>query len=132
MPWHSQRHLWLTPFGGAHAVGHFWDDASGEFLCHYINLQEPLRRSRVGFDSSDHVLDVVVDTDGNWRWKDQDELEEAVGLGLFSKAEARAIREEGERVIATFASLFPTGWESWRPDPSWPALKLPPTWHCLA
>ena len=37
-------------------------------------------------------------------------------LGLFSEAEARAIRAEGERVIGRLDGLIPTGWERWRPD----------------
>jgi len=23
---------------------------------------------------------------------------------------------------------WPTGWEAWRPDPSWPVPELPPGW----
>ena len=49
-------------------------------------------------------------------------------LGLFSEAEARAIRAEGERVIGRLGGLIPTGWERWRPDPGWPALPLPVRW----
>jgi len=45
MPWHTQRRVWVMPFGAAHAIGHFWEDATGEFLGHYINLQAPLQRS---------------------------------------------------------------------------------------
>jgi hypothetical protein len=131
MPWHSQRHVWLMPFGAAHAIGHFWNDATGRFLCHYVNLQAPLRRSPIGFDSCDQVLDVVVDPDGRWHWKDEDEFEEALEAGLFHPAEAAAIRAEGERVIAQLPHLLPTGLEPWQPDPSWPLPKLPPNWRDL-
>ncbi|MBV8715140.1 MAG: YgaC family protein [Chloroflexi bacterium] len=86
------------------------------FLFWKINLQAPLRRTPLGFDSWDHLLDLWVMPDGSWSWKDEDELEEAVDLGLFSEAEARAIRAEGERVIGRLDGLIPTGWERWRPD----------------
>jgi hypothetical protein len=129
--WQTNRVVWLMPFGAAHAIGHFWNDATDEFLGHYINLQAPLRRTPLGYDSSDQVLDVVVAPDGTWRWKDEDEFAEAVQLKLFTPAEAAAIRAEGEHVIARLASLLPTGWEGWRPDASWPvsALKLPADLH---
>jgi len=110
---------------------HFWNDATGEFLGHYVNLQAPLRRTPLGYDSGDHVLDIVVAPDGAWRWKDEDEFAEAIQLEHFTPSEAAEVRAEGERVIAGLPSLLPTGWETWRPDPAWPvsALKLPPDLH---
>ena len=27
--WRTNRVVWLTPFGAAHAIGHFWNDDSG-------------------------------------------------------------------------------------------------------
>jgi hypothetical protein len=126
--WQTNRVLWLTPFEAAHAIGHFWNHASGAFVGYYINLQAPLVRSPRGFDSRDHVLDVVVDPDGSWHWKDEHELIEATTLGLFSQADAREIRAEGERVITSLPSLLPTGWENWMPNHAWSVdtLRLPP------
>jgi hypothetical protein len=112
--------------------GHLWNDASDEFAGYYINLQAPLRRTPIGYDSFDHVLDIVVAPDRSWRWKDEDEFEEAIQLGLLTPNEAADIRAEGERVIADLPSLLPTGWENWRPDPHWlvSALRLPKDyWH---
>jgi uncharacterized protein DUF402 len=125
MLWHTNRVVWWTPLGAAHSIGHFWNAASGIFLGYYINLQAPLRRSPLGFDSRDHVLDIVVKPDGTWHWKDEDELAQAVEVGLFTPAQAIAIRAEGERAIATLPSRLPTGWEDWLPDPTWPPLTLP-------
>jgi len=127
IPWHTNRVVWLTPFEAAHAIGHFWNDLSGQFLGYYINLQAPLQRARYGFDSLDHVLDVVVSPDGTWHWKDEDELDAAVELGVFTRQEALEIRAEGECVIARLPDLLPTGWEGWLPDPAWSLtmLRLP-------
>jgi hypothetical protein len=69
-----------------------------------------------GIETTDHALDVVIDVDGSWRWKDEADFAEAQRLGVFSSEEAAAIRVEGERVVA--ARPWPTGWEDWRP--SWP------------
>jgi predicted RNA-binding protein associated with RNAse of E/G family len=63
--------------------------------------------------TTDHALDVIVDPDGTWQWKDEDDLTEAQALGVFTLEQATAIRAEGERVIA--AKPWPTGWEDWRP-----------------
>jgi len=83
-----------------------------------------VERDATGFNALDHVLDVVVPPDLAWRWKDLDELEVAVDVGLYSQAEAAAIRANGERAIAQLPALIPTGWEDWRPDPAWPVSQL--------
>jgi len=118
-PWSAPGALQLTRPGDAHSVWIFEDSW-------YVNLQEPLRRTALGFDTHDQLLDVVRSRDGRWRWKDEDELADAVRRGFVSEDEAAAIRAEGERVIA--ADPFPTGWEAWEPDPSWSALGLPAGW----
>jgi len=77
-------------------------------------------------ETQDHELDLVVRPDRSWRWKDEEKMEYWVRQGRFTPAEVAAIRAEGERVLA--ASPFPTGWEDWRPDPSWRVPKLPSDW----
>ena len=49
-----------------------------------------------------------------------------VDFGLLDSDEVRA---EAERVLA--APPWPTGWEAWRPDPSWPAPALPDGWDVV-
>jgi very-short-patch-repair endonuclease len=127
--WHTHRVLRLTQVGAAHSLDLFWDDATDRFVCWYVNLQSPLRRSRLGFDTLDHVLDLVVEPDGGWHWKDEEEFEAARHRGLLTPAEAEAIRVEGERVAADLSRLLPTGWETWRPPPGLPRPALPPDWH---
>jgi hypothetical protein len=129
--WQWNRLLKLTRFGDAHSLDLFWDDATGDFLGWYVNLQTPLQRSPLGFDTADQALDVVIDPDGSWRWKDEDDLAACVELGLFTAQEAAEIRAEGERVIAALPSLIPTGWEDWRPDPAWQLPELPAGWHAV-
>ena len=126
--WAWNRVLWLTRFGERHSLGLFWDDSSGDFLGWYVNLQTPLQRSALGFDSLDHALDVWIEPDGSWRWKDEADLARCVELEIFGEAEADDIRAEGERAIAALPKLLPTGWEDWQPDPAWPAPTLPANW----
>jgi predicted RNA-binding protein associated with RNAse of E/G family len=80
-------------------------------------------------DVTDHALDVWVDPDGSWRWKDEDDFAALQRHGVFDAAAARRVRAEGERVIEAWP--FPTGWEDWRPDPRWPTPELPDDWHVV-
>lgn len=97
----------------------------------YVNLQAPLRRTALGFDTTDHALDVIVRLDGTWRWKDEDELAEAVEHGLFTVEEAEHFRADGERAVARILDReppFDRDWSSWRPDPGWTMPSLPDGW----
>lgn len=108
--------------GDAHAVWHFWEGPERRFAGWYVNLQAPLRRADRGFETQDHELDLWIDADGSWRWKDEAKLDDWVRRGRFTGPEAAAIRAEGKRVLAAWP--FPTGWEEWRPDPTWPVPEL--------
>lgn len=108
--------------GRAHSVYVFWSDG-GEVEHWYVNFEQPLRRSPVGFDTFDEKLDLIVRPDGSYRWKDEDELEQAAAAGLLDPEEVRA---EAQRVLDEWP--FPTGWEDWRPDPGWPLPRLPQGW----
>jgi Protein of unknown function (DUF402) len=98
----------------------------------YVNLQDPLKRTRLGFDTVDHALDVVVELDGSsWSWKDEEELAEAVRDGLFSAAEAADFHAWGERAVDRILAgepPFDRGWEDWRPDSVWQASDLREGW----
>jgi len=125
--------LFLIPPGAVYAVHVIWGRES-KFVGWYVNLQEPLRRTAIGFDFMDPVLDIVVKPDlSEWTWKDQGDLQRAHEMGLFSARQARAIRAEGERVverIRTKASPFSNGWEHWAP-PEWPIPESLAGWDKL-
>lgn len=101
----------------------------------YVNLQAPLARTSIGFDSTDHALDALVAIDGSrWEWKDEDELEEAVASGLFTEEDATGFRRWGERAVERIVLReppFDEDWLSWRPDPTWPAPELPDGWDVV-
>src|SRR5262245_7999825 len=108
-----------------------WTGGTGRTLW-YVNLQAPLDRTSIGFDTVDHALDLLVELDlSGWRWKDEDELDEAVADGLFSEADARSFRSSGELArdrILTGDPPFDRDWSDWRPDPGWPVPELVPGW----
>jgi hypothetical protein len=106
--------------------------AGDERRAWYVNLQAPLRRTPIGFDSVDHALDVVIELDrSSWRWKDEEELVEAVAHRLFSENEAAEFRRWGERAVERVVGgepPFDHDWTTWRPDPAWPEPRLPDGW----
>lgn len=102
-----------------------WDE-SWSFLGWYVNLQTPATRSALGWDMTDLALDITVDPDGTWAWKDEDDLAELVALGVLSREAADEVRREGERVVSL--RPWPTGWESWRAPDDWGPLSLPAGW----
>jgi len=55
----------------------------GSHLGWYVNLQEPMRRNPSGFEAMDLMLDIVVESDLSWRWKDAEEFDEIVRRGIF-------------------------------------------------
>jgi hypothetical protein len=128
--WRFHHVLKLLQPTSRHTLELFWD-TGWTFKGWYVNLQSPLVESPLGFDTTDHALDVTVRPDGVWQWKDEDDFEEAQRLGVFSPAEAAEVRAEGERVIARLPELIPTGWEAWRPDPAWSVPELPANWDVV-
>jgi hypothetical protein len=121
----EQHALSLVRTGTRHSVTLHWSP-TWRFLYWYVNLERWLGRGPRTIDYVDDKLDLVVLPDRSVRWKDEDELEQAAALGLLDGDEVRA---EAERVLA--APPWPTGWEAWRPDPSWPAPALPDGWDVV-
>jgi hypothetical protein len=125
--WAGRDVLILHPPGAAHSV--WWFFHEGGFLGWYVNLEAVLARHPDGIDVVDHHLDLVVEPDRTWRWKDEDTFADCIGRpGFWTTAEAAAIRAEGERVAARAdAGTFPFDgtWKDFRPDPAWPLPSLP-------
>jgi len=126
--WDSTHVLRFMRAGDAHTVELFWN-LDWEFLGWYVNLQAPLEIRGSFFDTMDLALDVTVEPDGTWAWKDEDDFARAIELGVLDEAAAAAVRAEGERVIA--ARPGPTGWEGWRPPEGWGPLPLPEDWDVV-
>jgi hypothetical protein len=129
-PW-GQAGAWRGEHGSlmlmrthdAYAIGHFWEGEERAFKGWYVNIQEPFRRESLSYVTQDQELDIWIEPDGSWRWKDEQGLEDWVGRGRFTREEVSEIRRVGERVVADWP--FPTGWEEWTPDPGWAVPTLP-------
>lgn len=133
--WGRHRVLILYRSGDAHTVQLFWRAEDGAFSGWYIDLHEPLRRTPLGFDTRDYILDVVVAPDrSSWLWKDEDELAWHVAAGTRLLPPPEMLRAEGTRAIERLTATTPhlyQEWESWSPDPAWPIPTMPANWQTL-
>jgi hypothetical protein len=114
----------------AHAVHVMWNHQR-EFEGWYVNLQEPPRRTSLGFDFLDQELDIIVSPGLEWQWKDISHLERAQNIGLFSSKQVEAIMCEGQSVVAGIlakAAPFDGSWNNWKPLSTWPTPGLPERW----
>jgi predicted RNA-binding protein associated with RNAse of E/G family len=139
-PWHLEPDVMPT-----HVLSFAWPDrryavlaiwsADWSFAHWYVNVEDPLRPSAVGFDYRDHVLDAIVEPDrSSWSWKDEDELAEAIDRGIYSADQERAFRTaavDGVHAIVERRPPFDRDWSDWRPDAAWSVRELPPGWDLV-
>lgn len=129
--WRSHGVLMFSPPDAAHSVWWFFH-ADGAFKGWYVNLETPGRRWEGGRDCFDQALDVWIEPDRTWNWKDEDEFAEYGGRpGYWDDEEAGRIRAEGEALIKRAeAGEFPFDgtWCDFTPDPAWEATTLPWWW----
>jgi hypothetical protein len=132
-PWVDNGALVLHRPGDAHSTYLFWADAAAEPSVWYIDLHEPLRRTPIGFDTQDHVLDAIVALDRRtWYWKDEDELAWHRSAGLLALPPEEVLRAEGLRAVERLTQSDPplyAEWERWQPDPAWRVPTIPPRWR---
>ena len=125
-------HLWLLRPGDWHALWVSW--VGGDHVGWYVNLQRPLRRTALGFEAMDMMLDVVVEPDLTWRWKDEDEFADLLDRGLIDRATSDRVRREGEAVVDLVerrAAPFSEPWPGVAPRPGLAAPELPAGWDVV-
>lgn len=95
----------------------------------YVNFERPSRRTPIGIDTFDLLLDLVVEPDlSGHTWKDEDEYAQARRLGLIDDTLHSRIEHTRGQVLALIegrSGPFAADWSGWRPDPAWPDPVLP-------
>jgi hypothetical protein len=133
-PWHGrgrwQGHgvLMLQRPGDAHAIWVFWFGPQREFRGWYVNLQEPFRRTAIGYDTQDLELDIWVPLDGPWEWKDDEVLAQRVREGRYTPEQVAETRADGRRIgreLDAGRRWWSNDWSRWQPDPAWPTPQFP-------
>jgi predicted RNA-binding protein associated with RNAse of E/G family len=114
--------------GEPYAIWIFWSGPAREFHGWYVNLQEPFRRTAIGYDTQDLELDIWVPAQGGWELKDDDVMEKRIREGRFTPeqvAEARALAGRITRELDAGRRWWSDDWAAWQPDPAWRAPAFP-------
>lgn len=130
--WQRNRILIFLEPKKYYACTLFWDHASGRFTGYYINYQLPYVRSHCGFDSLDLDLDIVVDPDYAWQWKDEEPYQEGIQEGGIKDEWVAGIEQSHAEVFERIAMRrYPLdgSWLYWQPEPGWVAPQLPENWQ---
>ena len=112
--WEQTHVLRFEAPGARHSIEVYWT-LEWEQLSWYVNLQTPTIVADGRIDTTDQALDIVVSPDGEWRWKDEDELAEAVEARHLERARGRGdprrgrARDRGEPVADRLGGLAPAG-----------------------
>lgn len=108
-----------------------WSEEDWTFRSYYVNLQAPIRRTAIGFDTADYLLDLVVSPNLDWAWKDREEVDLAREHDIVGQDILDRMEREGQRAIRDIeagAWPFNAGFEKWRPDPAWDIPAMPKGW----
>jgi predicted RNA-binding protein associated with RNAse of E/G family len=82
----------------------------------------------------DLMLDILVDGDRAWRWKDEDDFAMLATHRLLDPEAISTVRREAANVIGSVERgdpPFDRTWLEWRPDDGWPRPRLPEGWDRL-
>lgn len=134
--WRNDTLRLMLP-GQAHSVSISWSTQGGtrRLLKYFVNMEEPFRRTAIGFDTQDHTLDVEVTPTLDWRWRDEQELDQHVAEGFYTPALAAAARTEGERAVAAILQgehACVRGWAEWSPPRDWATAPFVDGWDTAA
>lgn len=124
--WRGTTTLNLMLPGAYFSVSLFFRD--DDFAMWYVNFERPYRRTAIGIDTFDLLLDLVIDPDLSYRWKDEDEYRQGRKLGIITDAEHHQVQQARELVLALFeqgTGPFAEHWRTWRRSPEWPIPSLP-------
>lgn len=128
VPWTWQHTTLVSEFrSGRHfSVHRYLSDRPATW---YVNFELPYRRTAIGIDTMDLLVDLEVEPDlSAYRWKDEDEYAQGRRLGLIddaTHAEVTRARDEVLALIEAADGPFARDRADFVPDPDWPLPVLP-------
>lgn len=129
--WQTNRLLLIFEPEKYYSIIHFWNHVSGEFLCYYINFQLPFQRSHCGVDTLDLDLDLIINPDFSYEWKDVDDYQKAIECGIIPSECIQGIETAKPGILERIEKRqypFNGSWLNWMPDSSWSPPRLPANW----
>jgi hypothetical protein len=130
--WHTNRLLFLLEPEKFYSSIFFWDHETNEFLCYYINFQLPFLRGHDAIDTLDLELDIIINPDFSYEWKDMDDYQQAIAHGVILPEWIEGIEDAKLEIFDKLNRRqypFDNSWLNWLPDPSWSAPSLPRNWN---
>jgi protein associated with RNAse G/E len=129
--WRTNRLLILLRPNQFYSTMYFWDHATNEFLCYYMNFQLPFRRSASGIDTLDLDLDLIINPDFSFEWKDEEDYQKAIEHEIISSEWVQGIENAMGDIFNELEKRqypFDGSWLDWTPDSPWTPPKLPENW----
>lgn len=113
--WQGTTVLKLRRPGDWYSVWKFFED--GRFTGWYVNFERPAVRTAEGVDVDDLQLDIVIEPDGAWRWKDVDHLAPSVDAGRMDVDALHAVLREATVVAGVLerGDRWWSPWDGWSP-----------------
>jgi hypothetical protein len=114
--WSGTTVLKLRRTGDWYSVWKFFSPAV-EFLFWYVNFEEPVVRRADGVDVNDLQLDLVVEADGSWRWKDVEDLAPALAARRIDSDQLRQVLRSASGVAELLRrdDRWWSPWDEWTP-----------------
>jgi hypothetical protein len=106
----------------------------GRFRGWKVNIEAPFERFELGFNTTDHFLDIIVKPDRRYVWKDQEVMAAWLTRGAYRREEVERFYASGrqlEPLIRGAASPFDDEWTEWLPDSSFRMPRVPAGWHAI-
>lgn len=129
--WQTNRLLLIFEPQSYYSTILFWEHASNEFLCYYVNFQLPFHRSPYGVDTLDLDLDLIIHPDFSHQWKDVDDYQTAIDQEIILPEWAQKIDTAKNEILDRLENRqypFDGAWLNWMPDPAWSPPTLPENW----
>ena len=129
--WHTTHNLRFLEPGAGFCISAMYAGNGHRFLCWYIDMIEPIRRTAGGFVLWDLALDIVVAPDLSWQMKDEDHFARMSEHGWITPNRAAQVRQDAQHAIERIEKRqapFNENWPAWRPDPAWQLPLLPDDW----
>jgi protein associated with RNAse G/E len=129
--WHTNRLLFILEPAKYYSTILFWHHDRNEFVGYYINFQLPFTRNDSGINTLDLELDIDIEPDLSFKWKDLDDYMQGIEAGVILRDWVNEIEIAKKEILDRLGKRdypFDGTWLDWLPDPAWSPPVLPANW----